>query len=175
MHIQSTEWAAFLFLLVCADAKERELFHRAGVPEPTYFGFSFYLLLTACSLVLFANLEPEHALHGAQLAVLSGSWFAFWVMHWDNLAILLAATATILALVLMIVSSNAWLLIWMTYLSLHTFALWSFRRRSRDVRFPGRPISRLSTPGSELSEIGANAYLMPVPNGILSVQTINLE
>lgn len=175
MHMQPTECCALLFLLVCADAKERELFHKTGVPEPTYFGFGLYVCLTAVSMALYSDLEPEHILHTPQVVVLCCSWFAFWVMHWDRLAILLAIVSTGLALVLLIASSNAWLLIWMSYLALHTFSLWSFRQRTRDVRFPGRLFSRLWTPGNEANEMGANSYLMPVPNGILSVQTINLE
>jgi hypothetical protein len=168
------EVAAWLLLLVCADAKERELFHQSGVPEPTYFGFLTYLLLTAGSLALFADLHPDHQLHSIQLSMLCASWVTFWIVHWERISILLAAGAATVCLGMIVITSEAWLLVWMTYLGIHTFSLWSFRRRSQGVRFPGRPISRFRTSVDSLSEgAGANAYLLPVPNGILSIQPIN--
>lgn len=168
------EVAAWLLLLVCADAKERELFHRTGVPEPTYFGFLTYLLMTAGSLAMFSDLHPDHRLHSIQLGLLCASWVTFWIAHWERIAILLAASTTAVCIGMMVITSEAWLLVWMTYLGFHTFSLWHFRRRSQGVRFPGRSISRFRTSTDSLSEgTGANTYLLPVPNGILSIQPIN--
>lgn len=168
------EISLWLALLVCADAKERELFLKVGAPEPTFIRFSGYVLVTGLSLALFSTVHPEHPLHLYQLATMLAGWIAFWILHKESLALLLAVVTDILCIYMMIVTSSPQLLFWLAYLSFHTSALWYFRRRTADVRFPGRLMSRLSTP-RELPSNGANSYLLPVPNGILFFQPINPE
>lgn len=166
------ELVTLLTLLICADAKERELYHRTQVIEPTYIGFLSYLVLTGIALGVFSRIEPLHPLHTAQLIGLCTSWILFWVFHKEKIALLFFAKTTLFCLYMLINTGNAELLLWLAYLGFNVFALWKFLQNTQSVRFPGRSFSRFRTP-KDHPPSNANSFLINPQNTVLVTQEMS--
>lgn len=159
-YVVSAGWpelATALLMLVCADATERQLFQLAGVREPTGLTFSLYSILTFSALAVYSSVAPEHRLHNVQLFTLGASWIAFWVLHFERLAVLLTALTALLCLYMLIDTRLYVLFVWLAYLSMCGINLVLYLRSVREVRFPGRQFSRWRTPSVQQS---ANSLLL---------------
>lgn len=165
------EAATLLVFMLCADAKERELFQIARVQEPTYIGYFPYLMLTTVMLHCFSTVHPEHPTHVAQLVGLCIAWIAFWVFHLEKIALVVFSKVWLLGLYMLIDTSSIGLVGWLAYLAFNVFAAWSFRNNTHNVRFPGRTVSRFHTPRAPGSN--ANALIFRDSRTLLLTQELD--